>query len=79
MELLTPSFGLIFWTLFFLCWFLSLLIALVDILRNEFKGQNEKLIWLLVILFVPLLGQILYFVIGRKNKIKFNQSRDGIL
>jgi hypothetical protein len=73
MELLTPSFGLIFWTLFSLCWFLSWLIALVDILRNKFTNQNEKLIWLLVILFVPVLGPILYFVIGRKNKIKSNQ------
>jgi len=73
MELLTPSFGLIFWTLFSSCWFLSWLIALVDILRSDFKHQNEKLIWVLVILFVPVLGPILYFVIGRKNKIKFNQ------
>jgi len=73
MELLTPSFGLIFWMLFCLGWFLLSLIALVDILRNEFKGQNEKLIWLLVILFVPVLGPILYFLIGRKNKIKSNQ------
>jgi len=72
MELLTPSFGLIFWTLFCLCCFLLWLIALVDILRHGFKGQNEKLIWLLVILFVPFFGPILYYFIGRKNKLKSN-------
>lgn len=44
-------------------------IALVDILRSEFTGQN-KLIWLLVILFVPILGFILYFTIGRKQKVR---------
>jgi len=71
MELMTPSFGLIFWMLFSLCWFVLWLIALVDVLRNGFRGQNEKLTWVLVILFVAVLGPILYFVIGRKNKIKF--------
>ena len=73
MELLTPSIGLIFWVLFSLCWFLLWLVALIDVLRNDFKGQNEKLMWVFVILFIPVLGPILYFTIGRKNKIKFNQ------
>ncbi len=44
------------------------LIALVDILRNEFPG-NDKLIWVLVILFLWIIGAILYFFIGRKQKI----------
>ena len=44
------------------------LIALVDILRHDFKG-NDKLIWILVIIFVPFLGPILYFLIGRKQRI----------
>lgn len=73
MELLAPSIGQIFWIIFSLCWFLLWLVALVDILRNDFKGQNEKLIWLLVILLVPFIGAISYFAIGRKNRIKLNQ------
>ena len=44
------------------------LIALVDILRNDFKG-NDKLIWILVVIFVPFLGPLCYFFIGRKQKI----------
>jgi hypothetical protein len=71
MELLTPSLGLLFWT--FLIPFVFWLIALIDILRSEFKGPNDKLIWVLVILFVPILGPILYLVIGRKNKVNLNQ------
>jgi hypothetical protein len=43
------------------------LIAFVDILRNDFKGNN-KLIWLLAVIFVPFLGPICYFFIGRKQK-----------
>jgi len=72
MELVNPSVGLIFWTLLFLSCFLLWLIALVQILRYRFKSQNEKLIWVLVILFVPFFGPLLYFVIGRKNQIKSN-------
>jgi hypothetical protein len=45
------------------------LIALIDILRNEFTGSN-KLIWVLVVLLFPFLGPILYFIIGMNQKIK---------
>ncbi len=43
--------------------------ALVDILRNEFTGAN-KLIWLLVVIMIPMIGMILYFFIGREQKIR---------
>ena len=44
------------------------LIALIDILRNEFTGYN-KIVWVLVIFFLNIFGAILYFLIGRKQKI----------
>ena len=47
------------------------LIALIDILRNEYTGSN-KLIWVLVVLLFPFLGPILYFIIGTQQKIKKN-------
>ncbi|MDN6343024.1 MAG: PLDc N-terminal domain-containing protein [Lactococcus lactis] len=42
------------------------IIALIDIIQNEFAGQN-KVIWILVVLLLPLLGTILYFIM-RKTK-----------
>ena len=48
------------------------LIALIDILRYEFTGNN-KLIWLLVVILVPVVGTILYVIIGQKNKITVRQ------
>lgn len=50
--------------LFVLPW----LFALIDCLKGEFKG-NDKLIWILLILLVPFLGMILYFLIGRGQKV----------
>lgn len=43
------------------------LIALIDILRSDFRNNN-KLIWLIAVIFVPFIGAIAYFLIGRKQK-----------
>ncbi len=45
------------------------IVALVDILKSEFEGNN-KIIWVLVLLFLWIIGAILYFIIGRDQKIK---------
>ena len=43
--------------------------ALVDVLVSNFKDGTVKLLWVIVILFVPLFGWILYFLIGRNQKV----------
>ncbi len=40
------------------------IIALVDILKSEFKGNN-KIVWILVVLLANFFGNVLYFLIGR--------------
>jgi hypothetical protein len=45
------------------------LIAILDILKNDFKGNN-KIIWLLTVILVPIIGAIFYFFIGRNQKVK---------
>ena len=45
--------------------------CLIDILKNRFE-QNDKLIWLLVVLLLPFIGTLLYFFIGKSKKIKIN-------
>jgi hypothetical protein len=44
------------------------IIALIDIVKNEFSGVN-KIIWILVVLFLPILGSVLYFLIGRGHRV----------
>ena len=51
---------------------LPTIIALVDILKSEFKGNN-KIVWILVVLFTNFFGAILYFLIGREQKIKIEK------
>lgn len=45
------------------------ILALIDILRHEFKG-NDKIIWVLVVLFFPFFGTILYYFIGTRQKMR---------
>lgn len=54
--------------LFFLIQLVFSIIALVDVLKNEFE-DNNKIIWVLVILVLWLVGAILYYFIGRKQKL----------
>lgn len=49
--------------------FLLPLLAIVDILRSRFEG-NLQLIWVIVVVFFNILGSILYFIIGRNQKIQ---------
>jgi hypothetical protein len=46
-----------------------LVLSLIDILRNEFTGSN-KLVWLVAATFLPLLGPVLYYFIGRGQRIR---------
>lgn len=48
---------------------IPILIALIDILKSEFEGNN-KIVWLLVVIFLNILGALLYYFIGRKQKLK---------
>jgi hypothetical protein len=59
--------------LLFLIGFIPFIFAFIDILKNEFTGSN-KLIWLLAILFAPVIGSIAYFFIGKKQKVNIKTS-----
>jgi H+/Cl- antiporter ClcA len=51
--------------------FLGLFIyALVDVIKSEFENSINKVIWLLLLLFTGPIGIILYFIIGKKQKVK---------
>jgi hypothetical protein len=69
-SIMNPFARELVWLLFvaaaqFILW----MIALIDILRNEFTGNN-KMIWFLAVTFIPLVGPILYFFIGTDQKIR---------
>jgi hypothetical protein len=54
--------------IFLLLIFLPFIIAFIDILKSDFSGNN-KIVWLLAVIFVPFIGAVAYLIIGRKQKI----------
>jgi hypothetical protein len=63
-------FGLLFLIIFPLALIFGLLlpiIAVIDILRSKFHG-NDNLLMLLIVLFIPF-GAIIYFLIAPSRKI----------
>ncbi len=70
-ELIESSYGLITWQIITLIYIGLWIYSLIDIMKSSFE-KNDKMIWILVALFVPILGPILYMIIGRKQKLKLN-------
>jgi len=62
------SIGLFVWQTVMVLAIILPILALISILKSEFKG-NDKLIWVLVTLFLPFFGSILYFTLGRSNRL----------
>ena len=44
------------------------LIAIIDVVKSSFKESVNKIVWVLVVILLPILGAILYFIIGRNQK-----------
>jgi hypothetical protein len=61
--------GLLITLLVVLFLFLLPLFALISALMSEFPG-NEKILWVLLIIFLPFLGSVLYFIIGTGQRIR---------
>lgn len=51
-----------------LFFFLLPIIAIIDIIRSKFEG-NDNILMLLIVIFIPL-GSIIYFIIAPSRKIR---------
>ena len=40
-------------------------IVVLDILKSN-KDMEKKILWIIAVIFLPLLGPVLYYLIGRK-------------
>jgi hypothetical protein len=43
--------------------------TIYDVVISKFASDTDKLIWVLIVVLVPFLGTILWFVIGRGKRI----------
>ena len=45
------------------------LIAVIDIMNSTFRAPNAKLIWCAIVVFFPFIGPLLYYWIGREQRV----------
>ncbi len=43
------------------------LAALIEIIRSNFTNPVNKIVWVLIVLLLPLLGALLFWLIGRNQ------------
>lgn len=41
------------------------IIVVIDILKGN-KDFEKKLLWIIAVIFLPILGPVLYYVVGKK-------------
>ncbi|MBS1489426.1 MAG: PLDc_N domain-containing protein [Bacteroidetes bacterium] len=41
------------------------IVTIMDVLKN-IKDSEKKILWIIVVIFLPLLGPVLYYVLGKK-------------
>jgi len=72
MELLTPNTGLVIWqVLIFLLMIVTILFAGYTIFKIIKQDKEEsKALWILLVLFFPILGSIIYWFNHNNNRKK---------
>ena len=44
--------------------------TILDAWKRDFESANEKLLWMQICIFIPILGSLAYLSIGRKRGSK---------
>ena len=71
-DLITDfSFGLFIWQFLILLAIGLWVYCLIHILKNKFE-KNDKIVWVLVVILLPIFGSLLYLLIGRKKIVKLS-------
>lgn len=50
--------------------FVLWIISLIDVVKNDFQGENTRIVWLILLICIAPLATILYQAIGRKQRIQ---------
>ncbi|WP_374948849.1 PLD nuclease N-terminal domain-containing protein [Mucilaginibacter sp.] len=69
--LASPQLVMIFIWLLAMCYPLIGAICILDIVRSA-KQPNDKTLWAIIILLIPVIGFISYLAIGRNSKQTFH-------
>ncbi len=74
MQLIQPEYGLILWSLFITGLLFFWILTIVRVAKSDFIDHRTKLIWGTLVFLFPLIGMLLYYSIGRNQRINNHQS-----
>lgn len=43
---------------------------IVEIVQHDYPGQQDKIVYLVIVLLLPLIGSIIYLCVGRSKRLK---------
>lgn len=71
------AFGMLFFSAFFFIWitfavifllgFILWIWILVDCIKRDFKNENEKLLWILILIFAHWIGALIYYFLVKRK------------
>ena len=62
--------GIISWTFLLVLLLVVPVVALFSIFKSDFKSNSAKGIWFFVVILIPIIGPVMYFAFGRKQRVK---------
>ncbi len=49
--------------------FLIYAYTIYDVVISNFHNSSDRVVWLLIVILLPLLGTVLWFLVGRSKRI----------
>lgn len=48
--------------------------TMVEIITSKFQDHSNKTLWLVLVIFLGLLGTLIYWIVGRQNRVIIKES-----
>lgn len=68
---------MVLWSIVGVFLFIAWIFTIVDIVRSEFDTPSNKTVWMLLVIFIPLIGMVLYYIFGLGHKCSSMSYRGG--
>ncbi len=56
---------IMFFLIFFLLNIILPVVAIIDVVKSEFPNPNDKIMWVLIIIFLGCIGVFIYFLVNK--------------
>lgn len=57
-------------------WLMLTVTALVHLVKNYQGSTGMKIVWAIVVLFVPIVGAVIYLIVAKKSVVKALDPRE---